>query len=254
MELFYRQVGNGTPLIILHGLLGLSDNWYSIAKNLGEKYRVYLPDLRNHGRSPHSSIFNYEVMARDVREFLDTHRIASSTIVGHSMGGKVAMYFALQHPAYVEKLVVVDIAPRAYAPQHEEIFEAIFSVDLSPVKTRQEVDALLAGRIKDVTVRRFLLKNLIRDKNGTFRWKFNLQGIFRNIHTMYEPIHSDQPFLKPTLFIKGEKSLYITEEDIFQIKKLFPEAQIRVIPGAGHWVHFDKPDKFIKILRTFLDS
>ena len=178
MELNYKQFGQGEPIIILHGLFGTLDNWQTIAKQLAEHYMVYIIDQRNHGKSPHSDDFSYEIMAEDLKEFMFRHHIYEATIIGHSMGGKVAMRFALDYPDMVSKLVVVDITPKRYKGEHETIFEAMFDLDLKNLIHRKEIDEQLKSRIPNDGVRLFLMKNLAREKTGGYRWKMNFQSKF----------------------------------------------------------------------------
>lgn len=251
MTLHFLEYGSGHPLIILHGLLGSLDNWHTQSKSLGTRYRVFAVDQRNHGRSPHSDIFNYEAMAEDLEEFLVRHQLASTSILGHSMGGKTAMLFALSHPDRVDKLVAVDIAPRAYPALHDEILRALLSLNLSRYASRQEVDAALALDIPDFAVRQFLLKNLRQTPNGTFRWKMNLNAIQTHYAEISKAIESKQPFVKPALFVRSTRSGYVRDSDIADITRLFPLAQISEV-DAGHWIHADAPAEFSRVVLSFL--
>ncbi len=252
MRLHFQCLGEGAPLIILHGLLGSLDNWQSVSRKLGERHRVCALDLRNHGRSPHSETFDYEVMAADVSEFMAAQQMERAVVMGHSMGGKVAMRLALAQPEKVEKLVVVDMAPRAYEPAHIPIFEAMQSLDLNSFRERSEMDAALAPRIPEAAVRQFLLKNVARDEQGAFRWKPNLPAIRRNYDKITAAIQGSGQFDKPGLFIQGGKSSYITEADHATIKSMFPMATMAIIPEAGHWVHAEAPGKLIELVSNFI--
>jgi esterase len=252
MKLYYHFTGHGHPLVILHGLFGSSDNWYTLSNFFGEKHKVYAVDQRNHGRSPHSDDFNYKVMADDINNLLIHEGIKSVFLLGHSMGGKTAMQFALSHREKVDKLIVVDIAPRAYPPQHDAIFEALFALKLASYKTRTELDSALAQQIPDYAVRQLLLKNVSRDGNGKFGWKMDVRSIHRNYNNVNVSLDSDTPFDKPALFIRGEKSHYIGEGDIAGIKRLFPSAILTTIEGAGHWVHAEAPQRFAETVMEFL--
>ncbi|WP_242923754.1 alpha/beta fold hydrolase [Pontibacter liquoris] len=253
MKLHYKEMGHGQPLLILHGLFGTLDNWQTLAKRLAEHYNVFLVDLRNHGRSPHSEEHNYEAMAADVLELVDHLNIPTPAIMGHSMGGKVAMTYALRYPTRLTKLIVVDIAPKAYPPHHDEIIDALQSVDLGTVTSRSEVDAQLAKTIKEEAVRQFLMKNLYRKEDSTFGWRMNLDAIERNYAQVAAAVTSDVPFKKSTLFIKGGRSGYIKPEDLFgSIEHLFTLVEIETIPEAGHWVHAEAPDKVYELVSTFL--
>lgn len=253
MQLHFQSHGTtGPPLLILHGLFGSLDNWASISRQLGHTNRVFALDLRNHGRSPHSDEFNYAVIAEDLLEFMAAQKLERTNILGHSLGGKVAMHFALHYPGRVEKLIVVDIAPRAYPPAHLPLFDAMMSLDLGAFRERGEMDRALAAKIPEAGVRQFLLKNVGRDESGAFRWKLNLPAIFQNYELLNKSLDTTRVFEGPTLFIKGEKSDYISEEDRELIIKMFPRAEVVTVPGAGHWVHADAPEKVTEMVRKFL--
>ncbi|MHB2149185.1 alpha/beta fold hydrolase [Calditrichota bacterium LG25] len=253
MQLFFREFGRGRPLIVLHGLFGMSDNWLTVGKKLGEHYHVFLLDLRNHGQSPHSDEFNYTVMAEDVEEFIQTHRLERPVVLGHSLGGKVGMELALNFETPVERLIVVDIAPRAYHHSHFKYFlETLLSLNLSEMKTRSEIDKRLSKKIPQPAIRQFLLKNLKRNEQNRFEWKINLKAVYQNLEYILGPVTSNNSFDEPVLFLRGEKSDYITEEDVSTIKRLFPLARIHTIKGATHWVHADAPQELIKEVCEFL--
>lgn len=254
LHLHYRVYGHaGHPLIILHGLLGMLDNWQTHSKRFAEAgFKVYAVDQRNHGKSPHSDVFNYQVMAEDLVEFMREHRIPLAHVLGHSMGGKTAMQFALTHPELVDRLVVVDVAPRAYPAAHDHILEAMCSLKLSQFGSRREVDAELAKRLPDQTLRQFVLKNLARDEEGKLKWKANLAVIKKQYADIAGDITATGVFTKPVLFVRAEKSDYISARDRARIEKLFPRASIATIIGAGHWVHAEKPDEFATMVVHFL--
>ena len=252
MELFYREFGQGSPVIILHGLFGFSDNWQTIAKGLADTHLVVTPDLRNHGRSPHVPTISYPEMAEDLKTFMESHWMFKAAVVGHSMGGKVAMQLALSHPDMVERLVVVDIAPDRAEDNHSYIFDALLGMDLSKMKTRQEAEAYLSERISEVGTRQFLLKNITREDDGTFTWKMNLPVLWAHFDDILAPVQGDRPFDKPVLFIRGNRSDYIKDDDLPLIKSLFPQAKLITVEGAGHWVHADKPGDLLAILKEFL--
>jgi esterase len=253
MQLHFKEYGQeGPPLLLLHGLLGSSDNWHSVAQQLSERFHVFALDQRNHGQSPHSAEMSYPLMAEDVNEFLVARGIDRATLIGHSMGGKTAMQLALQFPDKVEKLLVEDITPRAYPPEHDKIFAALLALDLSKFAARQEIEVALAPEIPSLVMRRFLLKNLGRNPAGTFFWKINLRGISENYAQLGEPVLGSAPFEKPVLFIRGGKSNYIKAEDEPVIRKLFSQAQIKTIAAAGHWVHGGAPGEFLKLTWEFL--
>lgn len=251
MELNYKQFGQGEPLIILHGLFGTLDNWQTIAKKLSEHFSVFIIDQRNHGKSPHHSIIDYPSMATDLNLFLEQKGIDRTHILGHSMGGKTAMQFALNFPKMLDKLIVVDIAPRAYKGGHQLIFEALFSLDLDRIQNRREADEKLAEKIENFGIRQFLLKNLTRKKEGGYAWKMNLNAI----HEHYQDIlaaTSGQSVDIPTLFIRGGNSEYIQAEDHALIQQLFTNSSIETIDHAGHWVHAEQPKLLMDSVLDFL--
>jgi esterase len=254
MQLNFQRHGEGFPLIILHGLFGSLDNWQSVARHWSESFQTFTLDLRNHGRSPHSEDFNYAVMVEDVREFMAAQGLNSAHLLGHSMGGKVAMHFALKNPALVKKLVVIDMAPRAYPPSHETIFKALLALDLDSFRERAEIDKALVLSIPDNATRQFLLKNIKRNDAGAFEWKMNLPAIYKNYADVTGAIESARTFDRPTLFIRGGRSDYIKEGDEVLIRQLFPQAQIKTIPEAGHWVHADASIQLKQMVSDFLRS
>jgi esterase len=252
MQLHYQTYGSsGPPLIILHGLFGMLDNWHTVSKMLGAHFEVLALDQRNHGRSPHSREFSYAVMAEDVSEFIHQRGISSANLLGHSMGGKTAMWVALRFPELISRLVVVDIAPRAYSTLHDAILDALTSVDLKHVTSRKEVDGMLSARISDQAVRQFLLKNLIRNEAGVFRWKMNLPILAMNYREVLTEVKTNAPFPNPAMFIRSTKSSYINETDRVDIERLFPNSTI-VDFDTGHWVHAEAPDMLSKTVMKFL--
>ena len=254
MKLFHRVYGEeGHPLIILHGLFGSSDNWHSLARRFAEHFRVFTVDLRNHGNSPHTDVMTYPVMAEDVREFMEQQRLSEAHVLGHSMGGKVAMLLALRYPERVSKLVVEDIAPRAYPPVHREVLEGLQRVPLASLHDRRAAEAYLARTISEPMVRQFLLKYLVRDpRTGQFKWKFNLEAIVKNYDKIAGWPDVEGTYEGPTLFVRGERSPYIKETDWPLIQRYFPYARLVTIPGAGHWVHVDAPEPFLEVVTNFL--
>ena len=254
MNLAFRVAGEGRPLIILHGLLGSADNWRSMKRRLGAHCKVFAVDLRNHGQSPHSDIFDYDVMAADLREFVEQQSLRSIALLGHSMGGKVAMKFAIDYAEQVDRLVIVDIAPKPYEPAKRYMLEALLSLDLTRYKSFADVDSALAGEIPGESLRKFLLKNLARDENGYFRWKVHLEAIYRNYDKLATGVTSERIFDKPTLFIRGGRSNYIEDDDAPLIRRIFPQADIATLPEAGHWVHIDRPEEFFQAALNFLNK
>lgn len=252
LELNYKSFGQGDPVIILHGLFGTLDNWQTIARQLAETYTVFLLDQRNHGKSPHAPEFDYPTMAEDLRHFMESHWIHEAHIIGHSMGGKTAMQFALEHPDMVDKLVVVDMAPRVYPGGHETIFNALFDLNLSKIESRREADEQLAKNIPDFGVRQFLLKNLTRQKNGQYAFKMNLPVIYDNYQNILNNIDANDVYPKTALFIRGEQSDYIMDAYFPAIKAYFPEATVQTVTGAGHWVHVEAPKALLEMVEGFL--
>ena len=252
MQLHFKQLGHGEPIVLLHGLFGSGDNWFGVAPKLAEKFHVFAPDLRNHGHSPHHPEMDYPLMAADVEKFFTSQKIASAHVIGHSMGGKVAMQFALDFPARVKELVVVDMAPRAYARTHDPIFAALLALDLKSFQTRQQIEEALAPEISSLNLRRFLLKNLGRDDHGSFFWRMNLRGVAENYARLGEGLAAQHHFHGPTLFIRGGKSEYINTVDEAEIRRRFAGAEIKTIATANHWVHADAPEEFVQRVLEFL--
>ncbi len=243
--------------MLLHGLFGSGDNWSGVAPRLAERFRVFMPDLRNHGRSPHCQEMDYPLMAADVAELLaaaGATRVGEerASLVGHSMGGKTAIQFALDFPHHVDKLVVVDIAPRGYPRSHDNILDALLALNLADFKTRQQIEEALAAGIPSLGLRRFLLKNAARDDGGKFFWKMNLRGLAENYDKLCRGVGEGRTFAGPTIFIRGGRSNYITAADEPEIHRQFPAAEIETIAAASHWVHADAPDKFTRLVMAFL--
>lgn len=242
-------------MFILHGLFGLGDNWASLSKVFAEEgFCCYLADLRNHGRSPHSPVFNYEAMAADLEELMNDEQVQKADIIGHSMGGKAAMFFALQFPERTNKLIVADIAPKYYPQHHQSVFSALKSIDLSAITSRKEAEELLRAALHDESTIQFLLKNLYWKDDKTLDWRFGLSEIENNIEHIGKAFKTEKQLKIKTLFIKGERSGYINDDDEAEIKKIFPLSEIRTVPDAGHWVHAENPGGFMKIVLDFLKS
>jgi esterase len=252
MKMFVRESGQGEPLIILHGLFGSSDNWYSHAKTFAQHHKVYLVDQRNHGQSPHSSDFNYKTLTTDLEDFIDEHSIKHPSILGHSMGGKTAMNFAVKNPDKLKSLIVVDIVPKFYPVHHDHILEGLKAIDLQSNQSRAEVDKQLAVYVEEPDVRQFLLKNLSRKESG-FEWKINLMGIEENIEAMGEGMQYPGIFSGPALFVKGAKSNYYKPGDEEAIRNFFPNAEFQTL-ATGHWVQAEKPKEFAEAVLTFLQK
>jgi pimeloyl-ACP methyl ester carboxylesterase len=254
VQVNFQAYGQGPPFIILHGLFGSSDNWQSVSRRLGEQFHVFALDQRNHGRSPHSSEMNFQVMAEDVREFVQQEKLERAHLMGHSMGGKTAMMFALMHPEQVDKLLIVDVAPRAYPPHHTEILKALLSLDLTQFRERGAIEKALEPRIPERPVRQFLLKNLERIQEGGFRWRMNLSSIAAQYEHLNAALPTGRVFDKPTLFIRGERSGHVRDADWEMIAQLFPNATLQTVPGASHWVHADAPKAFLELVQGFIST
>jgi pimeloyl-ACP methyl ester carboxylesterase len=254
MQLNYKTFGHGEPLIILHGMFGMLDNWQRFANEISNDFSVFIVDQRNHGRSPHFDAFNYEVMAEDLFEFMHEHYMFEAFILGHSMGGKTAMQMALMEPDMVPKLIVVDIAPKPYGPHHHAVLKALSSVPIEEVTSRNQVRDILMEHIQDEGVRQFLMKNLSRKKSGGYKWKMNLDAVFMHYDKILDFNPMEDPFENPTLFVRGGKSEYIVEEDEPIIKKQFLNARIETIEKSGHWVHVDAYDELMTLSRDFLNE
>lgn len=253
MKLNFKKLGEGQPLIILHGLFGSLDNWMTLAKKWASDFEVYLVDQRNHGQSPHDSAFNYSLMAEDLKELIEQEGIKNPIVLGHSMGGKTAMEFAVNYPEKLAKLIVVDIAPVKYQVHHYTIIDALSSIDLAELKGRKEADLKLAEKIEEFGVRQFLLKNLYWKEKEQLAWRFNLEVLAKEIIPISEFSISPKRFEKPTLFIKGERSDYIKEEHRGKIEEKFPQYSLKTIEGAGHWVHAEKAKEFAEQINTFIN-
>lgn len=256
MELYYRKFGDegNQPIIILHGIFGISDNWVSYARRIAmEGFEVFVLDQRNHGQSPHSDNFNYLALTDDLFDFIDEHDIEDPIIIGHSMGGKVAMRFALENPHLIKKLVVVDITLKAYGPRdnHKSILKAMKSVNLDQITNRKDVEEVLSQYIPETRIRQFIMKNLHRKDKNKFEWRINIHGLEKNLDQMFDAIDTIVKYEKPTLFIKGGASDYILLEDFPQIRYNFPNADIVTVAGASHWVHVEAMEVFYQLTLGF---
>lgn len=259
----FRKTGSGPVLVFLHGLYGASDNWVSIAKKLENHFTIFIPDLRNHGQSPHTTTHTYRDMADDLLQFFNDHSIKKATVLGHSMGGKLAMMFAAEYQGMVSGLIVVDIAPKSYNSSyqtsniglgHELIIGAMEGIDLVELVSRKEIDQYFSEKIHDNTLRQFLLKNAHRNREGYFEWKINVQVLKYALPAITNDIGQEwfagrKPIIGyPVTFIRGLNSDYISDLDIPMIKAVYPEARIIGIPGAGHWLHAEQTDKFVEAI------
>lgn len=253
MKLHYKILGEGEPLIILHGLFGMLDNWQTLGKKWANDFQVILVDLRNHGHSPRDPQFNYDLMLQDLEELADDLLLDDINLIGHSMGGKLGMKFAQTYPELINKLIVADIGPKKYPVHHQQIIKGLKSVPIDQVKSRQEVKAHLLPYIPDEQTVQFFLKNLYWKEKGKLDWRFNLDGIANNIDYVGEELLEPQ-FDKPTLFIRGGNSSYILDSDIQEIQSVFTKSQIETIPNAGHWLHAENPALFFEFVNNFLQD
>jgi len=261
MELFFRKEGTGSPMVIVHGLYGSSDNWINIGKRLAEKHTVYMIDQRNHGRSPFANSHTFDDMRNDLAEFFEKHNIEKATLLGHSMGGKTAMWFAADYPEKIEKLVIADIAPKDYLLLkedsqfylHQNILLAMQEIDFSKIKSRNEVGDFLAQKIDDERIRQLLLKNVAKDKTRhQYKWRINAKVLYDYLDEIVSGVNRNWlddriPMMSyPVIFIRGMKSKYILPEDEILIKEIYPDATIIDIPEAGHWLHAEQPKLFMR--------
>ncbi len=255
MQLFYRTYGKGKPFIILHGLFGIPDNWVSFAKKIARLgYQVYVLDQRNHGQSPHSHTFNYLALVDDLFDFIDEHELEDAVIMGHSMGGKVAMRFALENPDYLSKLIVVDISLRQYPPRdyHLKVIQAMKNVDFSQVQKRDDVEKILAKEIDSKRIRQFIMKNLYRKEKDELAWRINLDGLADNLDEMFDGIIADKPLDKPVFLVRGGNSDYVLDSDLEAFQLAFPQSYVLTIENATHWVHAEAPEQFYKEVVKFI--
>jgi esterase len=255
VRLTHRHYGtDGPPLVVMHGLFGSARNWHSIARRLADDYRVFAVDLRNHGAAPWTDRMSFADMVDDLKAFLDEHHLDEAILLGHSLGGKTAMLFALAHPERVDSLIVVDIAPVAYAHSYRDLIDAMRAVDLTGLSRRGEADAVLADAIPDAALRGFLLQNLVvRDRR--LAWRINLDTLGKAMEGLVGfPDPGDTDYEGRTLFISGAHSDYIDQSHYGAIGALFPQAEFAVVADAGHRVHAERPDAFLDAVRGFLDS
>lgn len=254
MHLNHKIIGSGDPIVILHGLFGMLDNWSTFANKLADDFTVILLDLRDHGKSPRTNEFSYPLLAKDVYEFLDKSGIRKTHIMGHSMGGKVAIQLAHDYEYSVDKLIVVDIAPKAYSGGHEKIFEALLSANVQNANTRESIHLHLKKYVQEENVIQFLLKNLQRMKEGGYQWKMNVKTLYKNYPVILDNAILNHHICNETLFVRGSLSNYIREEDEPVIFSIFPNSIIKTIDGAGHWVHAEKPSELLDLVKNFLNQ
>ena len=249
-----KIIGTGSPLLILHGFLGSGDNWITLGRKFSEHFKVHLIDLRNHGRSFHDDEMDLEVMCQDVLNYCRFHKLEQINLIGHSMGGKVAMHLAVHHPKLVSKLIVVDIAPKAYNRRHDFILDALKAVDFSIQKTRKEVDEVIAQFIDKELYRQFLMKAVYRKTKETLAFRFNLPVFIENYGNIIETLPPYSQYEGDTLFVKGTLSNYILASDLPLIEAHFPNSKLVEIKGSGHWLHAEKPEEFFTTSLQFLSK
>jgi esterase len=255
MNIFSYKTGEGSPVITLHGLYGSYENLGMLIRKLHTCFQVHAVDLRNHGRSPHSDTMNYKCMAKDIIKYMDANNLLTVDFIGHSMGGKVAMEIALNFPERVNKLVILDIAPVTYTHNAHVVLDSMLDVDLTTVNSRQDAELQLANNISQKSIRQFLLKNLYRDPSTSkFKWRLNLEAIYKNFSNILAKPSGDYVFNNKALFLRGEKSNYVTEEHYQLIKKLFNNSVIQTIAEAGHWLHAEKPSMVSGSILKFLQE
>ena len=250
MDLYYREYGQGTPLIIVHGLFGCADNWHSQAKKIAEYFHVIVVDVRNHGESPWSDDFNYKIIAKDISALVEKLNIQKYYLVGHSMGGKAAMHLSQMDASKLKGLIVVDIGIKEYKPRHEHILKGIHSIPLNKINRRSEAEKFLIKEIKEPGIRQFLLKNLYWIEKGRLAWRINVNVLEKEMPEILSALPQGEVMV-PTLFIRGGDSDYILDEDVIEIENQFPDSEVKTISNAGHWVHADAPDDFIDSVLSF---
>lgn len=251
--LYSRIEGEGAPLLIIHGFLGTSDNWKTLSGQYAQQgLQVHAVDLRNHGRSFHSDVFDYTAMVGDVVNYCEASGLERVNIIGHSMGGKVAMFMAVLHPELINRLVIADIGPRYYRPHHQDILAGLNAVDFSRKPGRSEVEDILARHIDDAGTRQFLMKNLYWKEPGQLAFRFNLPVFNEKIDNIGQALPDGAAYDGAVLFLRGDRSNYIKDQDIPGIKQHFPKAEIKTIANSGHWLHAENPGDFFKETLTFI--
>lgn len=255
MKLNFKKVGeSGQPLIILHGFFGSLDNWSTVSKAIADLgYVVYLVDQRNHGRSPHTAEFTYNAMAADLAKFIEAHALNNPILIGHSMGGKTVMQYAETYPGTYDKLVIVDIGPKAYPPHHDSLIAGLNALPLADITDRQQADDLFSAYESNLGVRQFLLKNLYRSETGGYDFRFNLPVLTESQAAIGAEIPKLRVVSEPTLFLRGALSGYVEEKDWARIQEMFPNAELVTIPKASHWVHAEQPKAFVEALAAFFE-
>ncbi len=255
MKLNTQITGAGKDLVIIHGFLGMGDNWRTLSKSFASKgYKVHTPDMRNHGKSPHDDNFSYDIMAEDVKVYFDEHHISNALLMGHSMGGKIAMFFAWKYPELLDKLIIVDISPKHYKPHHDVILESLLELKNSHLSSRKEAEEILEKTIPDAGVRLFLLKNLKRLSDNTLAVKPNIEAFLANKEHIGQALPQSVRIHLETLFVKGTNSDYINHQDESLIPQHFSKFEIASIENAGHWVHAENPKAFFNTVIKFINE
>lgn len=253
MILHSNTFGEGKPFVILHGFLGMGDNWKTLARQFAESnFEMHLVDQRNHGRSFHAYDFDYDIMADDLKAYCDAHNLKNIILLGHSMGGKTAMLFAAKYPDLVNRLIVADISPRFYPVHHDAILDGLSQLNFSEIKTRGEADKSLSNYVRDAGTRMFLLKNLYWVTKGQLGLRINLSVLKENVSEVGEALPAQAIYVKPTLFLRGDKSEYIGPTDEGIINRHFTDAKIITIANAGHWLHAENPKDFYEAVINFV--
>ncbi len=245
MKLFFRAEGEGRPLLVLHGMFGSADNWQTHAKTLSQYFKVYLIDQRNHGHSPHSDDFSYDLMAEDLYELVAEEGLRDLLIIGHSMGGKTALRFAQQYGFLIDRMIIADMGIKAYPPHHDAVFAGLFAVDVENCESRKDAELRLSKHLSDESTKQFLLKNLYWKEQGKLAWRFNLDAIFRQRTEMMKAL-PDERIDNEVLLLRGGKSKYVLDDDMQAIEAMIPRVEFDTIENAGHWLHAEAPVVFIE--------
>ncbi|MFZ1751172.1 MAG: alpha/beta fold hydrolase [Saprospiraceae bacterium] len=253
VPLNYKIMGQGHPVIILHGLFGMMDNWMNMAKRLESAgWMPILIDQRDHGRSPHTDDFSYPLLAADLYQFMEDNWIHDAVLIGHSMGGKTGLQLVSEHESFISKLIVIDMGIKPYQHGHQEVFDAFFAVDLDHISSRSEVEDIMMQQLNDLGTVQFLMKNLTRLQSGGYAWKANISLLYEKYENILKKIDFMYPSDTETLFIKGANSPYILSSDFDNIQQVLPNARLSTIQNAGHWIHVDQPDELFSQIIDFI--
>ena len=253
MKLNFKNIGEGDPVIILHGLFGSLDNWMTMARKLGDSYNVFLVDQRNHGKSPHSDEMDYTAMAQDLAEFIDDHNIKNPKLIGHSMGGKTIIQYAMMQPEIIDRMIVIDIGFKSYPMHHQKILAGLNNLDLPTLESRSQAEERIAEFIDEKAVQFFLLKGLYRKPEGGYGLKFNLPSLEENMNNILAEINGE-PSHVDTLFVRGALSGYIVEDDYEQIALRFLNSKIETVENSGHWIHAEQPEQLKSLILDYFSQ